>query len=146
MHRENSYIPDMSNNLNKELLRFADIFKALSNPHRLRIFLKLTSCCAPGTVCRVEAGGGAYVGQLADDLDIAPSTVSHHIKELRQAGLIRMRRRGQKIECWVDPDAYHELATFFHAGGSPSRSARQHRHLGAAGNASFAEEPCPETP
>jgi ArsR family transcriptional regulator len=46
-------------------------------------------------------------------LGIVPSTVSHHIKELRRAGLIRMERRGQKIECWVDPEVLKELAGFF---------------------------------
>ncbi len=103
----------MSNNKILDLQRFADIFKALSNPHRLRIFIKLSKCCAPGTICKVKAGNSAYVGELAEDLDIAPSTVSHHIKELRQAGLIRIRRQGQKIECWVDPEVYSDLVNFF---------------------------------
>jgi ArsR family transcriptional regulator len=35
--------------------------------------------------------------------------VSHHIKELRGAGLIQTRRQGQNIECWVDPDILEEL-------------------------------------
>ncbi len=104
----------MSNNQNEHIERFAELFKALSSPHRLRIYLRLATCCAPGTVCSMDADGGmACVGDLAKDLDIVPSTVSHHIKELRQAGLIKVRRQGQKIECWVDPDVYRELAGFF---------------------------------
>ena len=106
----------MSNNQNDSIQRFATIFKALSNPHRLRIFRKLTTCCAPGTVWDMEAANSAYVGELAKDLDIVASTVSHHIKELRQAGLIRVRRRGQKVECWVDPEVYDDLANFFRGG------------------------------
>jgi ArsR family transcriptional regulator len=110
------YIRNMSNNEKENLKRFADIFKALSNPHRLRIFMKLATCCVPGTICEVEPASSAYVGELAQDLDIVPSTVSHHIKELRQAGLLRMRRQGQKIECWVDPEVYNDLVKFFQGG------------------------------
>jgi DNA-binding transcriptional ArsR family regulator len=42
------------------------------------------------------------VSDLGKGLEIDPSTVSHHIRELRQAGLIRMERRGKNMLCWVD--------------------------------------------
>lgn len=103
----------MSNIENKNPEYFAALFKALSNPHRLRIFMRLATCCVPGTICSMQEGHCAYVGELGKDLDIVPSTVSHHIKELRQAGLIRMRRQGQKIECWVDPRVFSDLKNFF---------------------------------
>lgn len=104
----------MSNiEIKKDIEKYAEIFKALSNPHRLKIFLNLVSCCSPGTVWTVDAQEGRCVGDLAKDLDIVASTVSHHIKELRQAGLIKMRRAGQKIECWVDPEIIKELEAFF---------------------------------
>ncbi len=99
-----------------------ECFKALSNPNRLRLLLNLTSCCAPGTRHQVEAGGGAYVGELAASLDIAPSTVSHHIKELRRAGLIRVERKGRNVECWIDADVVDGLAAFFASlGPSPTK-------------------------
>lgn len=103
----------MSNNRIIDLQRYADIFKALSNPNRLRIFLRLVSCCVPGTSCSVDTETSTYVGDLGKDLGIVPSTVSHHIKELHQAGLLRMRRQGQRIECWVDPGILQELQSFF---------------------------------
>lgn len=103
----------MSNYRNNDLQRWAVIFKALSNRNRLRLFLRLVSCCRPGTRCQADDAGSACVGALGKDLDIAPSTVSHHIKELQQAGLIRMERRGQHVDCWVDPETLGMLAAFF---------------------------------
>jgi len=105
----------MSNYRDDRIKHFADVFKALSNPNRLRMFLRLATCCVPGTVGSFDAGAGvsACVGDLGRDLQIVPSTVSHHIKELHRAGLIRMERRGQKIECWVDPQVLEDLASFF---------------------------------
>src|SRR4030042_2782856 len=103
----------MSNNQSDKVEKFSDIFKALSNPNRLKIFLRLVSCCVPGTVWSFEAHESTCVGDVAKDLEIVPSTVSHHIKELRQAGLIKMKRSGQKIECWVDPEGLKDLEGFF---------------------------------
>ena len=107
----------MSNNQDRNIEEFAEIFKALSNPNRLRIFLRLVSCCRPGTRTSIngnnESEGGAFVGELGQALGIGASTISHHIKELRQVGLIRMERRGQKMECWVDPETLAALQGFF---------------------------------
>ena len=90
--------------------RLAEMFKALGNPHRLAVFLRLASCCPPGAMAVSEPEARRFVGQLGAELDIAPSTLSHHIKELRQAGLIRMERQGKNIECWVDEEALGTLA------------------------------------
>jgi ArsR family transcriptional regulator len=88
--------------------------KALSNPNRLRIFVQLLESCAPGASCAGDdAGMHRCVGDLGRDLGLAPSTVSHHIKELRQAGIVRVERRGQTIHCWIDADVIRTLAEFF---------------------------------
>lgn len=91
----------------------AEAFKALSNPNRLKIFQQLLSCCAPGTACAVEQATKHCVGDLGNGLGIAPSTLSHHIKELNRAGLIQMERRGQHVDCWVDPATVEKLSLFF---------------------------------
>lgn len=57
-----------------------------------------------------------YVGELGEELKIAPSTVSHHIKELRQAGIIVVERRGKNIECWVNEEAVEALRELLHRG------------------------------
>lgn len=89
------------------------MFKALSNPHRLKIFMRLVSCCKPGTVSYVDEASSAYVGQLGEELGVVKSTVSHHIKELKRVGIIRTERRGQKVACWVDPYTVEALKEFF---------------------------------
>jgi ArsR family transcriptional regulator len=96
-----------------DIERFADIFKALSNSNRLALMLRLVSFCEPGTVCTMDEVPGTCVGDLSRDLNISPSTVSHHLKELRRSGLIKSRRRGQRIECWVDAEVWRELSVFF---------------------------------
>ena len=114
---DKGYIRYMSNYRDRNIEKFAEIFKALSNPNRLKIFLRLTSCCVPGTSIDIDSNiyseGCACVGDLGKDLGIVPSTISHHIKELRQAGLIRVERQGQKIECMIDPETFAALQGFF---------------------------------
>lgn len=93
--------------------KFAGMFKALSNPHRLSIFLRLAASCTEGGACCTAEEARAYVGELGRDLGIVPSTVSHHIKELNRAGLITMKRNGQNVQCWVEPATLKKLAGFF---------------------------------
>jgi len=104
----------MSNyKINTEQL--SEMFKALGNPHRLALFHRLTRCCPPGTACSTEQAVYASIGELGKGLDIAPSTLSHHLKELNRSGLIAMKRRGKQVECWVEPATLEQLATFFMA-------------------------------
>ena len=63
-------------NYRSNLERDAERFKALSNPHRLALFQRLTHCCAPGTACDIKQASQISVGQLGEGLDIAPSTLS----------------------------------------------------------------------
>ena len=110
----NSIIRNMSNIRNKKAEKFSEMFKALSNKHRLTIFMRLLDCCGPNVPCGVDSDEmKACVGKLGKDLGIVSSTVSHHIKELHRAGLIRMERRGQNMDCWVDAKTIQNLADFF---------------------------------
>lgn len=102
----------MSNSKNEVQLA-AERFKALSNPHRLVLFQRLTSCCAPGTVCSAEQASQLSVGELGEAIAIAPSTLSHHLKELNRAGLVQMARQGKQVVCWVEPAILEELSAFF---------------------------------
>ena len=112
----------MSNIRDELITEYAGKFKALSNPNRLKIFLRLVSMCCQ-TVTEDELGkevngktgsrGCACVGDIGQFLGIVPSTISHHLKELRQAGLIKMERRGQKMECWIDPETVTAMGAFF---------------------------------
>jgi ArsR family transcriptional regulator len=104
----------MSNNRYSRFDQLSSVFRALSNPNRLMIFMQLASCCRPGTVCDGdEAELRRCVGDLGRELGISPSTISHHLKELRAAGLIKAERAGQNIECWVDPEILQALSEFF---------------------------------
>ena len=112
----------MSNYGTPRVARFAAMFKALANPQRLRIFLKLCACCAPRGCGETAEGMRRCVGNLGADLGLAPSTVSHHLKELRQAGLMKAARSGQRIECWITEDTLEALAAFF--GGARSQAGK----------------------
>ncbi|HEY7226046.1 MAG TPA: metalloregulator ArsR/SmtB family transcription factor [Micromonosporaceae bacterium] len=63
----------------------ARMFKALGDPVRLRILSRITS--APdGEICVCDITGG--------DIDVSGPTISHHLRVLREAGLIEGERRG----------------------------------------------------
>lgn len=101
---------NMSNSQIIDVGRLAETFKALSNPNRLQIFMRLVSCCASEGSCSVEGDMSTCAGEIGKDLGIAPSTVSHHLKELRVARLIRMERRGKMVQCQVDLQTLGELS------------------------------------
>jgi ArsR family transcriptional regulator len=97
----------------EKIEKFATIFKALSNPHRLRIFLSLFYCAPVGQRFNADFDCvEAFQGCISKELGLAPSTVSHHIKELKTAGLIKFKRSGQNISFWVDPKTVEFFATF----------------------------------
>lgn len=108
----------MSNYQTINLDRFAGIFKALSNPHRLQIFNILTGCCEPGTLCSTDEMMSCCVGDLDSQLNIASSTLSHHLKELNRAGLIEMQRDGKQIVCSINPATLAEVICLFSSASS----------------------------
>jgi ArsR family transcriptional regulator len=117
----------MSNHESSEVDRLAAAFAALSNPQRLRMFIKLaSSCCAPEPGARKLRRGTSFccATEAGEGLDIAASTVSHHLKELRQAGLVHVERRGRRIECWASEDTLQRLASFFADWARPRRPAK----------------------
>ena len=103
-----------SNNLieQSEIEQLAQAFKALSNPNRLQIYTQLLNCCTPGTSCSTQADQSFCVSELGEPLNIAPSTLSHHIKELNRAGLLQVTRRGQHMDCRIETDMLTQLQNF----------------------------------
>ena len=91
--------------------RIAAMFKALGDPTRLRIFEFLRGCCCPvavGEGGEVRPVVGPTVGEVCCSVtgaDKITSTVSHHLKELRLAGLITVERRGKNMICGVNLEA-----------------------------------------
>ena len=78
--------------VDKELL--VEAFKALSNKNRLAIFEHIRQC---GGEAGCSGTDSKPVCNVASRVNISLSTISHHIKELRQAHLVRCERQGQSI-------------------------------------------------
>jgi ArsR family transcriptional regulator, arsenate/arsenite/antimonite-responsive transcriptional repressor len=106
----------MSNYTSTEIDSFSTAFGALSNPHRLHIYTMLSGCCQPGDRCLIDATEPCCVGDIGRKLDIAASTLSHHLKELNRANLIEMNRDGKQIYCSVNPAMLENIRTFFNNG------------------------------
>lgn len=90
----------------------AESFKALGNPHRVSLLARLLDCCVPGEACCTAADSSRCVSELGEAMNIAPSTLSHHIKELHRAGLINVERDGRFIRCSVNVPRLSELKRF----------------------------------
>jgi ArsR family transcriptional regulator len=78
----------------------ARMFKALGDPVRLRLLSLIAS----------HAGGEACVCELTDGFHLAGPTISHHLKVLREAGLIAGERRGTWVYYRVDPAVLAQLS------------------------------------
>jgi len=77
-----------------KMARFA---KALGHPVRIYILQLLArqACC--------------YSGDLSEELPIAKSTLSQHLKELKSAGLIQGEIEPPKIRYCLEPDNWNEV-------------------------------------
>lgn len=76
--------------------------------------MTMAGCNEPG--CIIESDAEQFENcqrEFSDQLGLAPSTVSHHFKELRTAGLVHMKREGKKVLFWIDADAVKELRSTF---------------------------------
>lgn len=99
----------------------AAFFKALGDPTRLRIFSFLRSCCPNSEIALDEETGaarpihGATVGEVCCFVtgeDRITSTISHHLRELRLAGLVSVERRGKNMICRLNRDTVTQLADY----------------------------------
>lgn len=79
----------------------AAAFKALGDPVRLRLFSLIAS----------HADGEACVCDLTGEFDVSQPTISHHLKVLREAGLLTSERRASWVYYRVSTDALDVLAT-----------------------------------
>ena len=86
------------------------IFKALGDPTRFAIFELVRDCGKPDGCSEDEASDN--LSQIAERFNLSLSTVSHHVKELRNAGIITCEKRGQRLYCWVDPEVLSQLEQF----------------------------------
>ena len=81
--------------------RMAAVAKALGDPIRMQLV----------DVLRRHAGE-VCVCELVPLFDLSQPTVSHHLKVLRQAGIVGSERRGLWAFYFVNPDALEELSTW----------------------------------
>jgi|SRR4051794_36038288 len=79
----------------------AHMFKALGDPIRLRLLSRITSAGA-GEICVCDITG--------DDFDVSGPTISHHLKVLREAGLVAADRRGTWVYYRPVPANLRQLA------------------------------------
>jgi ArsR family transcriptional regulator, arsenate/arsenite/antimonite-responsive transcriptional repressor len=93
-----------------QAFELARVFKAMGDPGRLRLLSLIAS----------HAGGEACVCDLTDVFELTGPTISHHLKVLREAGLITGDRRGTWIYYRVQPDLL-ELASQVLAPGNAAQ-------------------------
>ncbi|QEM67475.1 winged helix-turn-helix transcriptional regulator [Geobacter sp. FeAm09] len=89
-----------------DIRQAAKIFKALSHPNRLEIYLSI----ARGEQGSFEtAACECCVAELIASLKIGAPTVSHHLKELANAGLIVTERQGKFLVARPLPETWAEV-------------------------------------
>jgi ArsR family transcriptional regulator, arsenate/arsenite/antimonite-responsive transcriptional repressor len=88
-----------------DVAKFADMFSAMGTEARLRILRLLLSAHPQGMV----------VGEVADELDIPASTLSHHLEKLKHEDLVQVQREGTFLRYTANTSALQELLGFLYA-------------------------------
>lgn len=86
----------------EQITRYADMFSALGTEPRLRIVRLLLSAHPKGMVA----------GEIGSELNIAGSTLSHHLDKLKNEYLVKVRREGTFLWYTASTDSLRELLGF----------------------------------
>jgi ArsR family transcriptional regulator len=86
----------------EQISRYADMFSALGTEPRLRIVRLLLSAHPKGMV----------PGEIGGELDIAGSTLSHHLDKLKNEHLVKVRREGTFLWYTTNTESLRELLGF----------------------------------
>jgi ArsR family transcriptional regulator len=86
----------------------AQVFKALADPVRLRLV----------SLIGAHQGGEVCVCELTAAFSLTQPTISHHLKVLREAGIIDGERRGTWVYYWLVPAALERMAALLSAPAS----------------------------
>jgi len=81
----------------REWRNLSQVFAALGDEHRQRILLTF------------EPGERLNVGQIADVSTLSRSAVSHHLKILREAGVLGSRKEGKEVFFWINKEFLREV-------------------------------------
>ncbi|WP_188189158.1 ArsR/SmtB family transcription factor [Nonomuraea sp. SYSU D8015] len=84
----------------QEAAALARVFKALGDPVRLRII----------SIVAGHEGGEACVCDLTASFDLGQPTISHHLKVLKEAGLLTSERRASWVYYRLVPDRLAQLS------------------------------------
>jgi ArsR family transcriptional regulator len=87
----------------------AQVFKALGDPVRLRLV----------SLIGAHQGGEVCVCELTTAFSLTQPTISHHLKVLREAGIIDCERRGTWVYYWLVPAALERMSALL----SPAQQA-----------------------
>ena len=86
----------------EHLIRYAHIFSAMASEPRLRI-MRLLLCAHPE---------GMVAGDIAAELDVAVSTLSHQLKKLKKEDLVRVQREGTFLRFTANTARMEQLLSF----------------------------------
>ena len=90
-----------------DIKKLAKVMKALSNPNRLELYLEIVK----KNEASFKTDGETFVCEIIDCLNIGAPTISHHLKELANAGLITTERRGKYLIAKVNNEIIEEVGS-----------------------------------
>ncbi len=97
-------------------MELTKIFKALSNEQRLKLFKYLyewqINNMSAGEDLACCSGIEKAFTKACDCMSISRSTISHHMKELQNAGLISCTREGKTMSCKINEEAIELIKNF----------------------------------
>ena len=88
-----------------ETKKMAKIFKALSNPNRLELYLQIVKKHETSYKTNCEC----LISDIAESFNIGAPTISHHLKELTNAELIFTERKGKYLVARVNEEIVNEV-------------------------------------